>query len=96
MDYIPNYGFHHKPSAAWPPLNADQHALLKQQVDKQAELGRTKLMKPAAVELKRLSQNADHPSEVKTVDDETVPSFLKINLDGNEIELKEQIQVCQS
>jgi len=93
MDYIPNYGFHHKPSAAWPPLNADQHALLKQQVDKQAELGRTKLMKPAAVELKRLSQNADHPSEVKTVDDETVPSFLKINLDGNEIELKEQIQM---
>ncbi|KAH7040292.1 uncharacterized protein B0I36DRAFT_8313 [Microdochium trichocladiopsis] len=93
MDYIPDYGFHHKPSPAWPPLNADQYNLLKQQVDKQVELGRTRLMKPASVELKRLTQNLDHPGAEKIVDDDAVPSFLKINLDGKEIELKDQIQM---
>ncbi|KAJ1338370.1 hormone-sensitive lipase [Microdochium nivale] len=93
MDYIPSYGFHHKPSAAWPPLNADQHELLKQQVAKQAQSGQSKPKKLASAEIKDLAQDLQSLGDSKSADDTTVPSFLKINLDGKDIELKDQIQL---
>ncbi|KAK8045312.1 hypothetical protein PG993_005336 [Apiospora rasikravindrae] len=39
FDYIPQHGFHHKPSKAWPPLNPEELALLKERAAKQAESG---------------------------------------------------------
>ncbi|KAI1387260.1 alpha/beta-hydrolase [Hypoxylon trugodes] len=99
LDYIPNYGFHHKPSKAWPPLNADEYALLSEQIAKNAKPGQTKLMKPESVEKKSLPQdlaqlnaekavNGDNP-----VDSHSETAFISINLDGKEIKLKDQIQM---
>lgn len=34
MDYIPDSGFHHKPSRAWPPPNEDDMAMMKEQSEK--------------------------------------------------------------
>ncbi|KAI1211456.1 alpha/beta-hydrolase [Annulohypoxylon truncatum] len=97
LDYIPQHGFHHKPSKAWPPLNADEYALLKEQVAKNTKLGTTKLMKQESVETKQLPQDlaqlnvgkgedADNSSLAET-------GFISVNLDGKEVKLKDQIQM---
>ncbi|KAI2607996.1 alpha/beta-hydrolase [Hypoxylon sp. NC1633] len=99
LDYIPQYGFHHKPSRAWPPLNADEYALLTEQIAKNAKLGQTKLMKPASVEMKRLPQDLGQLNATGAVDGDTPAgriaetAFISINLDGKEVKLKDQIQM---
>lgn len=98
LDYIPKNGFHHKPSKAWPPLNADEFNLLKDQIAKNAKLGQTKLMKPASVEMQQLPQDLAQLNASQPVDGETSSlaeaSCISINLDGKEVKLKDQIQVC--
>ncbi|KAI1457028.1 alpha/beta-hydrolase [Annulohypoxylon moriforme] len=97
LDYIPQHGFHHKPSKAWPPLNADEYTLLKEQVATNTKLGTTKLMKQESVEAKSLPQDlaqlnvgkggeGDNSSLAET-------NFISINLDGKEVKLKDQIQM---
>ncbi|KAH9907359.1 alpha/beta-hydrolase [Xylariomycetidae sp. FL2044] len=99
LDYIPQSGFHHKPSKAWPPLNADEFALLREQVTKNTKLGQTKLMKPASVESKRLSQDitkldgAQNSGERSKLDSLAETAYISINLDGKEVQLKDQIQM---
>ncbi|KAI1380169.1 alpha/beta-hydrolase [Hypoxylon crocopeplum] len=99
FDYIPQCGFHHKPSKAWPPLNADEYALLTEQIAKNAKLGQTKLMKPASVEMKSLPQDLAKLNAMKPVDGESLAgsvaetAFISIKLDGKEIKLKDQIQM---
>ena len=93
LDYIPPNGFHHKPSKAWPPLNAEEHARLKEQASKQIELGQTKLMKPLSVEMKRVSQDVTQMDTGKTLEEVPVTPPLSIEIDGKEVVLKEQIQV---
>lgn len=101
FDYIPQNGFHHKPSNAWPPLNAEEHALLRTQIEKNTQPGHTKLMKPATVELKRLSQDLAHlaPENGETggisaqPERHNQPQTLSIEIDGKVIQLKDQIQV---
>ncbi|OTB03669.1 hypothetical protein M426DRAFT_321594 [Hypoxylon sp. CI-4A] len=99
LDYIPNNGFHHKPSKAWPPLNADEYALLVDQLSKHTKLGQTKLTKPAAVEMKHLSQDLAQLNGPEAADGHTSgdkfaeTAFISINLDGKEIKLKDQIQM---
>ena len=36
-DYIPPYGFRHKPSAAWPPPNADEISTMKKEARKDTD-----------------------------------------------------------
>lgn len=105
LDYIPQNGFHHKPSKAWPPLNAEEHALLREQIAKNTKPGHTKLMKPATVDMKRRSQTPS--SRNGTADSEkTEPvgrsgeaevynqsATLSIELDGQVVQLKDQIQM---
>lgn len=96
LDYIPACGFHHKPSKAWPPLNHEELALLNEQVAKRAKLGHTKLMKPDSVEMKRLSQNlpqgtGDSANGQSGI--EPLPAYLSVNIDGQEVKIKDQIQV---
>ncbi|KAI0103030.1 hypothetical protein GGR51DRAFT_260504 [Nemania sp. FL0031] len=87
LDYIPQNGFHHKPSPSWPPLNADEYAALKEQAAKKTKPGRTK------------ETNADSVESTKNLDG--IPSIvspaetthLSINLDGKEVLLKDQIQM---
>ena len=93
LDYIPPNGFHHKPSKAWPPLNAEEYARLKEQAAKQIELGQTKLMKPLSVEMKRMSQDVTRMNGGKALEEVPVTPPLSIEIDGKEVVLKEQIQV---
>ncbi|KAK9772934.1 putative Alpha/beta hydrolase fold-3 domain-containing protein [Seiridium cardinale] len=105
LDYIPQNGFHHKPSKAWPPLNAEEHALLREQIAKNTKPGHTKLMKPATVDMKRRSQDLAH-LEASTeqengegVDRSAEPEMynqsqtLSIEIDGKVVQLKDQIQM---
>ncbi|KAI0477836.1 alpha/beta-hydrolase [Xylariaceae sp. FL0804] len=99
LDYIPQCGFHHKPSKAWPPLNAEEYALLKDELASNAKLEQTKLMKPAAVETRRLSQGVNQLTQALVVEDgasvdvAVETTYLSINLDGKEVQLKDQIQL---
>lgn len=38
-DYLPPYGFRHKPSRAWPPPNADEIAVIERECEKQGRDG---------------------------------------------------------
>ncbi|KAK8097983.1 acetyl-hydrolase [Apiospora kogelbergensis] len=105
FDYIPQCGFHHKPSKAWPPLNPEEHALLKEQVAKQAKS--TKSKKPTSAEMEKMTQDVGHLDNLKSqANGEAVggsalpddidpppPPYLSIEIDGKIIELKEQIQM---
>ncbi|KAI0386416.1 alpha/beta-hydrolase [Hypomontagnella monticulosa] len=99
LDYIPQHGFHHKPSRAWPPLNADEYAELTEQIAKNTKLGQTKLMKPESVEMKRLPQDLGQLNSTNAVEDDSgaaglaETAFISINLDGKEVKLKDQIQM---
>ncbi|KAL2017157.1 hypothetical protein VTK56DRAFT_2526 [Thermocarpiscus australiensis] len=82
LDYIPPAGFHHKPSRAWPP--PDEEELEK--------------LKKAAVRQKRNAdaqdggavRNGDIPT-VKDVAEKT--HRLKFLIDGEQVEITEQIQM---
>lgn len=90
LDYIPPNGFHHKPSKAWPPLNAEDHARLKEQAAAQAKSGKSKLLKTSSAETK------SEVSEVtggKSLDTVPVTPPLSVKIDGEEVLLKEQMQV---
>ncbi|KAI0912003.1 alpha/beta-hydrolase [Ustulina deusta] len=82
LDYIPPIGFHHKPSASWPPLNADEYAILKEQISRNIR-----------------SQHSEQFAEVKPPDVEgTIKSraettYLSVHIDGNEVVLRDQIQM---
>jgi acetyl esterase/lipase len=99
LDYIPPYGFHHKPSQSWPPLNLDEYAILKEQMTKNAKSGKIKSTKPAAAETEHQSQDQNKPTEAGNLDDESPlksraeTTYLSINIDGDEVLLKDQIQV---
>lgn len=105
LDYIPQNGFHHKPSKAWPPLNAEEHALLREQIAKNTKPGHTKLMKPATVDMKQRAQTPS--SRNGTAESENTEAggrsgeaevynqskTLSIELDGQTVQLKDQIQL---
>ncbi|KAI0010378.1 alpha/beta-hydrolase [Xylariaceae sp. FL0662B] len=98
LDFIPPCGFHHKPSKAWPPLNAEEFALLQEELTKHIKPGQTKLMKPVSAEMKRLTQDLSQLAAGKLSDDSPVnplaeTKYLRIKLDGKEAELKDQIQM---
>lgn len=95
LDYIPPCGFHHKPSKAWPPLNAEEYARLKEQADKQIKSGQTKL-KPAAVEAERVSSDVSRENDGKPLEEVPVTPPLSVMMDGKEVLLTEQIQVGYS
>ncbi|KAL1999444.1 hypothetical protein VTN02DRAFT_4504 [Thermoascus thermophilus] len=45
-DYIPQYGFMHRPSASWPPPNADDLLAIRQRAAEQAMKGKTARDRP--------------------------------------------------
>ncbi|KAI0429107.1 hypothetical protein F5Y09DRAFT_311253 [Xylaria sp. FL1042] len=82
LDYIPPNGFHHKPSMSWPPLNADEYAVLKDQMSKN-----TQSQNPGKLsEAKNLDAEVSIKSRAET-------TYLSINIDGKEVLLKDQIQM---
>ena len=96
-DYIPPHGFLHKPSMAWPPPPTDEVKRVARKTFEQP---------PAdAVELPAEFSTADGEEDGNTAKPRPAPTSqstsqlpgvgenLRINLDGQMIELKEQIQL---
>jgi acetyl esterase/lipase len=85
FDYIPQAGFHHKPSASWPPPNEDESELLKTSVLEEKEKKKDK------------ATSADERNPVLTISDFASTAVgLSVNIDGRLVEVKEQIQVSKS
>lgn len=84
LDYIPPSGFHHKPSLAWPPPDEEELEELK---------------KVAVQQKKTIDEQegeSDKSPRVPTVNDvEEKTHRLVFDIDGERIEVKEQIQVPQ-
>ncbi|KAK3303494.1 Alpha/Beta hydrolase protein [Chaetomium strumarium] len=82
LDYIPSSGFHHKPSRAWPPPDEEELEELKK----------------AAIAQKKEIQSQDREpaqdSGMPTAQDVAEHTHrLKFVIDGEEVEVKEQIQM---
>lgn len=99
FDYIPQSGFHHKPSRAWPPPNEDDIKVLRgeavQQANKVKTAGTAKehspgpnISKPETGE----PVHADNPSDL--AENETgYVKHLTVSIDGKPAVIKDQIQV---
>jgi acetyl esterase/lipase len=85
LDYIPASGFHHKPSPAWPPPDEEELEELK---------------KVAMKQKKDINAQEGEPAEgsgIPTVKDVAESTHrLTFLIDGKQVEVKEQIQVCSS
>jgi acetyl esterase/lipase len=85
LDYIPASGFHHKPSPAWPPPDEEELEELK---------------KVAVKQKKDINAQEGEPAEgsgIPTVKDVAGSTHrLTFLIDGKQVEVKEQIQVCCS
>jgi acetyl esterase/lipase len=81
LDYIPSSGFHHKPSRAWPPPDEEELEALKK----------------AAIAQKKIQHQDGEPTKdsgIPTAKDVAEHTHrLKFVVDGEEVEVKEQIQV---
>lgn len=82
LDYIPPSGFHHKPSPAWPPPDEEELEELK---------------KAAVAQKKELHKEDGEPTEESgmptTADVAGRTHRLNFVIDGEQVEVKEQIQV---
>lgn len=82
LDYLPTSGFHHKPSPAWPPPDEDELEVLK---------------KAAMAQKKSIAAQEGQPAEeqaVPTTEDVAKSTRrLRFVIDGEQVEIKEQIQV---
>ncbi|KAK3941646.1 monoterpene epsilon-lactone hydrolase [Diplogelasinospora grovesii] len=83
-DYIPPSGFHHKPSRAWPPPNEEQLEQVKHIATKQKQ----------NMAANGEGGTGDSSSGVPTIGDVAEKTTcLKLAVDGQEIEIREQIQM---
>ncbi|PSR78655.1 hypothetical protein BD289DRAFT_456196 [Coniella lustricola] len=82
FDYIPQSGFHHKPSAAWPPPTDEE---------------REQLQKMALEEKKQTQATSgpDAAESIPTAKDvaESKATHLTVDIDGETVQVKEQIQM---
>ncbi|GLB09928.1 hypothetical protein AtubIFM57258_005860 [Aspergillus tubingensis] len=97
-DYIPPYGFRHKPSAAWPPPNADELRELKKGLKKhpasQSEALKaipndSEAEETAAKGYSSRRNSATNAERAFDIEHETV----KVVLDGETVEVKDQIHM---
>ena len=104
-DYIPPYGFRHKPSAAWPPPNADEILTMKKEARKDTDSkdGEKAVPKDSEAEdtakkgyTKRQGGSGEpaHPGEQeKQQDREEEPDNVSVVVDGETVEIKDQIHM---
>ncbi|KAK4154366.1 hypothetical protein C8A00DRAFT_14504 [Chaetomidium leptoderma] len=82
LDYIPSSGFHHKPSPAWPPPDEEELDALK---------------KAAIAQKKDINKQDGEPAKdsgIPTVKDVAETTLrLAFDIDGEKVEVKEQIQL---
>ena len=98
FDYIPQSGFHHKPSPAWPPPNEHELDQLKKLALEEKRKKSGKQMNEKYCVL----ANAEYSATANSKDANAAPSSdeitqastrLHLTLDGKDIEIEEQIQV---
>jgi len=101
MDYIPQYGFHHKPSRSWPPPNEDDAAMLVTEADKKKR-GKAGKLTTGDLQSKQQDPVATSSNERVTEQDGKTASagtvhdpqrFLSVDIDGKTVKLKDQIQL---
>ena len=98
MDYIPQYGFHHKPSRSWPPPNEDDVTMLKREADKKKKNNSGKV---DTGELQGKQQDPVAPTGKDGAEGELGTSggirhderFLSVKIDGEDVRIKDQIQM---
>lgn len=96
-DYIPNYGFHHRPSLVWPPPTLEdlQYQRSPRSAQSRKRVPRTDAqvseIEYEASEPKIEEQNGKGSSENEKLLEPTEPT--KIEIDGKTFELKEQTQM---
>ena len=101
MDYIPESGFHHKPSKAWPPPNEDDVVMLKREAQKKIQSRNAKPPPTRKLEEKQQSPVAPTNGTTKTESTQTASGgivtdpekFLSVTIDGELVKIKDQIQV---
>lgn len=101
FDYIPQSGFHHKPSPAWPPPNDDElKALKKLALEEKQRIRRASQSCPCSDEYWELTfcEAASAGEESESIPNsgdimEAEPTHLSVLIDGNTVEVKEQIQM---
>ncbi|KAK0640937.1 Alpha/Beta hydrolase protein [Cercophora newfieldiana] len=82
LDYIPASGFHHRPSMAWPPPSEAELEELK----RQAVLQKKEIVREKGAG----GESGDAPT-MRDVEEAT--TRLKLVVDGEEVEIREQIQL---
>lgn len=108
-DYIPSYGFRHKPSPAWPPPNADEILAMKKEASK--ALGKTDVEKALPKESGQdedtakkgyalhpdnsTSEQDAHPGQQGNGQDpeQDEPDNISVPVDGESVEIKDQIHM---
>ncbi|KAG6003286.1 hypothetical protein E4U21_002214 [Claviceps maximensis] len=96
FDYIPQAGFHHKPSRAWPPPNDDEIAALQAEADKRANRIEPTAMKPASsddtVERGEVA-DAEKLGDLNGSEPASSAKHLSVTVDGKPVVIKDQIQL---
>ncbi|KAG5925555.1 hypothetical protein E4U42_004180 [Claviceps africana] len=100
FDYIPQSGFHHKPSRAWPPPNDDEAAALQEEADKRANRMK-KTTDPSATKHATNGSAVERGDAVdaEKLDDSSGTNaacsarYLSVTVDGKPITIKDQIQL---
>jgi len=103
LDYIPQAGFHHKPSRAWPPPNNDDVGMLREEAKKRSNGQGKKSPSSSELESKQQAPLVVKDGQPLTPEDEQqvtssgihtdTERFLTVNIDGEQITIKDQIQV---
>ncbi|GAB1195197.1 hypothetical protein APSETT444_004452 [Aspergillus pseudonomiae] len=98
-DYIPPYGFKHKPSAAWPPPNSDEIDAIKKGLGKQpaTENGTKEAIPPNGSEAQETAVKGysvhENPSVKESMNATDEPGNPRVLIDGKTVEIKDQIQM---
>lgn len=89
FDYIPASGFHHKPSRAWPPPTEDDLEELKKIAVKDKKI---------SIKDEKIAADSPDAGEKKDIpellDEAAAPTPLVLAINGKDVIVKEQIQVC--
>ncbi|KAF5005873.1 hypothetical protein FDECE_7711 [Fusarium decemcellulare] len=101
LDYIPQSGFHHKPSKAWPPPNEDDIAMLREEALKKKKGETKKTLKTHELQEKQQApvakKEASNASSRSDWINGGVPvnpeKLLSVAIDGEVVKLKDQIQM---
>ncbi|KAF4125566.1 Acetyl esterase/lipase [Geosmithia morbida] len=101
LDYIPEYGFHHKPSKGWPPPNEDDGIMLKNEAAKKRKGGKRAASGTAELQ-EKIQGHVAPPDAGPEQDTSQIASggivtdpekLLTVTIDGEEVRIKDQIQL---